>query len=495
MTKEKEIFDKKVFLKILGIVFLFSMFLFPYNYCSDIYNVIDSGYWEYAKEWFAPAGRTIGMGVLFLFEIINIPVNLYIFIMKVLSIFIATYSIYVFYNIVLRVMKYDEETQKDKRKYILIATMITFLNMASHQYFYYAESAIMWLGVLFTVLAVNMVLKDDDKFKYLKTIILLFIAMNCYQATILFFIPATILFLGIKKEKLRSIFFEIIKLIIIVGICLIIGYFILQGLTKYFEIVPYRNNSILFDKENSLEVLQYLVLQNHNETDCDLIYLIVNAISILSIIILKSKFINKRKSITLITILLIIISAFMQTWILVSVVDYYMADRIQFGYLATVGMCALFFIMYTNVLENKKLMKIFYEVLILFLMYMIIEANYISILNKYVRIMDDYEGNTISEAVKEYEKENNCEVTKIVYCYDNYVKYDCVNVKKYGDPTFRIFASPWVCESALRYYVGKDLEIYQTQDVFEDIFWCRNWDKFNEKQIVIEGNTLYFCVY
>ena len=218
MSKEKMKFDRKCFLKILGIVLLFSLFLFPYNYCSDIYNVIDSGYWEYAKEWFAPAGRTVGMGVLFIFEMMQIPINMYIFTMKVLALFIATFSIYTFYKMVLETIDYDEKKDLSKKKYIFVAVILIFLNMGSYQYFYYAESAIMWLGVLFTVLAVKKVINNNDKVRYLKAFLLLFIAMNCYQATILFFIPTTLLLLGIKKDKVIKIISETLKLSVIVGL-------------------------------------------------------------------------------------------------------------------------------------------------------------------------------------------------------------------------------------------------------------------------------------
>lgn len=495
MTKEKIEFDKKSFFKILGIVLLFSFCLFPYNYCSDIYNVIDVGYWEYAKEWFAPAGRTVGMGVLFIFEIMQMPINMYIFIMKVLAVLIATCSIYTFYKLVLESINYNEKKDSGKKKCIFVAVMLVFLNMASYQYFYYAESAIMWLGVLFTVFAVKTVINNDNKFRYIKSFLLLFVATNCYQATILFFIPATLLLAGIKKDRLTKIISETLKLSIIVGLCLVLGYIILQGLTDFLKLVPYRNNTISFDKENALKVLEYLITQNHNKTGYNLTYLIINILSVILIIFIKKKFMINKKLLSLLTLVLIITSAFVQTWAIVSVVDYYIADRIQFAYLSTVGICMLFMIMYTKLFDYKIVTKVCYIFLIVFLIYIIINANFISILNRYVRKQDNFEGETIAQAIDEYEKENNCKIEKVIYCLDNYVTYDCVNIKSFGDPTFRIFASPWVFESALKYYIGYDLDISQSQDAFEDVFLVRNWENFDERQIKFQGNTLYLCVY
>ena len=493
MTKEE--FDKKSFFKILGIVLLFSICLFPYNYCSDIYNVMDVGYSEYAKEWFAPAGRTIGMCVLFLFEKLQIPIQMYISIMKILAVIIATYTIYIFYNMILEVIQCKDEKDNAKKKYIFIATIITFLNMASYQYFYYAESAVMWMGVLFTVLAVKSVITEKKKCKYLKAFILLFIAMNCYQSTILFFIPATLLFLGMKKDKLIKIIAEIIKLSILVGICLLLGYFIIQSLTEYFEIVPFRNNEIAIKKESIVTILKYLIMQNHDEIGYNFSYLIINVFSIVIILILKKKFIKKEKKIAVLIIIFIIMSSFMQTWGIVSLVDYYFADRIQFAYLSTIGLSFLFFMMYTNILDSKYFKKIFCTFLTIFLIYMIAKSNYISILNREVRNKDDLEGKKIAEIIERYEQVNGCEITEVRYCVDNMVRYHCIYVDPFGEPTFRILGSPWVFESALRYYIGYDIKVLQCQYIFKEIFNNKDWDEFNEGQIKFEDNIMYFSIY
>ena len=495
MTKGKSKFDKKCFLKILGIVLLFSICLFPYNYCSDIYNVIDVGYWEYAKQWFAPAGRTVGMGLLFFLECINLPIKIYIFIMKIFAVLIATVTIYIFYNMVLETMKYNEENHNYNKKCVFISVIITILNMASYQFFYYAESAIMWLGVLLTVLAVKLVIKENDKLRYLKGFMLLFIAMNCYQSTILFFIPAALLFLGIKKNKVRNIIFESIKLSIIVGICLLYGYIIIQGLTEYFQIIPFRDNNMIFKPEIILNVMCNLINQKHDKNYYSFMYLLINVISILGMIVISDKSVRNKKLIALITIFFIIMSAFLQTVGIIAFVDYYIATRIEFVYLATLGMNMLFFMMYTKIFDYKKNIKLCYLLVIVYLIYIILQANYISIVNRYVRDKDDEEGNVIAQAVENYEKTNNRKITQVIYCYDNYPNNDCLNVKHYGDPTFRIFAGQWVLKSALNYYTGKDLKVFQNQYIFEDIFKATNYDKFDKEQIQFNGNTMYLCIY
>ena len=87
-----------------------------------------------------------------------------------------------------------ENISKSLKITVIVAALITFLNMGSYQFFYYAESAVMWLGVLLTVISVRFTINKDDRLRYLEAFIALFFAMNCYQATILLYIPMTLLF-------------------------------------------------------------------------------------------------------------------------------------------------------------------------------------------------------------------------------------------------------------------------------------------------------------
>ena len=68
MTKEDKKSKIKLFGCILGIVILFTLILYPHNYCSDYYNLVMDGYTEYANYWYASAGRTVGMLVLYLMD-------------------------------------------------------------------------------------------------------------------------------------------------------------------------------------------------------------------------------------------------------------------------------------------------------------------------------------------------------------------------------------------------------------------------------------------
>ena len=126
---------------------------------------------------------------------------------------------------------------------------------------------------------------------------------------------------------------------------------------------------------------------------------------------------------------------------------------------------------------------------------MIAKSNYISILNREVRNKDDLEGKKIAEIIERYEQVNGCEITEVRYCVDNMVRYHCIYVDPFGEPTFRILGSPRVFESALRYYIGYDIKVLQCQYIFKEIFNNKDWDEFNEGQIKFEDNIMYFSIY
>lgn len=44
---------------ILVTILIFTLKMLPFNIASDLYNLIEEGYLNYANHWFAPAGRII----------------------------------------------------------------------------------------------------------------------------------------------------------------------------------------------------------------------------------------------------------------------------------------------------------------------------------------------------------------------------------------------------------------------------------------------------
>ena len=125
MTKEKNIIDFKLIGIIFVVVMLFVSLLLPYNYCSDYYNLKIDGYTDYANYWFASSGRTVGMATLYLFDYLNVEIEAFVIIMKILAILIATITIYTFINMVYSKLdsRYENITKK-KKILVVVASLL-----------------------------------------------------------------------------------------------------------------------------------------------------------------------------------------------------------------------------------------------------------------------------------------------------------------------------------------------------------------------------------
>ena len=496
MTKEKNIIDFKLIGIIFVVVMLFVSLLLPYNYCSDYYNLKIDGYTDYANYWFASSGRTVGMATLYLFDYLNVEIEAFVIIMKILAILIATITIYTFINMVYsKLDSRNENITKKKKILVVVASLLVFLNMGGYQFFYYSESAIMWLSVLLTVLAVKHTIDKNNKLRFIKGFLLLFVAMNCYQSTILLYIPAALLFVGIDKENRKELIKETIKLCVLVAVCFICGYAIIQGLIYLFNIEPFRDNTLTISLESFIDSIVRLLFLNY-EKDPNYFYAIIYLILFVISKSLDERWFKNDKSVSNLILFFIIASAFFQIVVVVALVQFYIADRIVFAYFAVLGLIFLYYLMYTDIFKNNRLLEMAIILATIYLWYMIIKAGNISVLNRYARYMDSVEGYSIVREIKDYENASKCKVTKIIYCMDESTEHDWPGLRVVGDPTYRIFAGEWVIKSAVEYYSGNKIEsCIKNQYAHEQIFNLKNWDSFDEEQIEFDGDTMYFCMY
>lgn len=473
-------------------VVIFSIMLFPNHYASDTYNIIELGFKEYATKWFAPSGRTIGMLVLFIFEKIGCSCDLYIFIMKLIAILIATITINIFYELLLK--HSNQETNVLKKTVYFLSTIILFLNSATYEYFYYPESGVMWLGILLIILAIKTNLRLEDKFRYIKSFILIFLAMNCYQAIILIYLPMLIFFLGLQHNSFKKVFSEIFKNGIILCLNFILEYLIIEVLRSEFDVIIYRYSNLILDFNIILFNLCELLL-TFNGGMPNILITVLNIIIIELILIIPKEIIKESKIKSIIVILLIILISFIQILILISITDFYIADRIQYAYIATIGLDLLFMAFYTKILDIKIMNKGFAIICMIIAILNILNSINITIDSRLVRQRDIAIATQISELITEYENSNQ-EIKYVEYCYDFYnTKFD-KDVRKVGEATQRVMWGDWVIDNAIRYFSGKkELIINKNQDIYKNIFNEENWEKFSEEQVKFINDTMYFCIY
>lgn len=481
MKKENKKEKRIILFLIFIVIILFMGTLLPYNYSSDIYNIFILGYKEYANTWFMTSGRITCTIVFYLLDFLSISINNVIFLLKILSIIISGSTIYLFYNLIL-----DSIRIKDKKlKYLLlIPTILVFINYSTYEWFYYTESVIMWLGLFFVVIALKTYFKNN-KYKYLKIFIYLFLAVNCYQSTILFYIPALLFLLTLQKKELKYIIKEIFYNSLLVLLNLIIGYIVVIVARNYIDFKPFKSIRLHLNPITLIYRTVILIFL-YDGSFPNIITFFINMIVIINLF-----FESKQKRLkTIINPILIWLIGLVEVLAMIEVTDFYFADRIIISYVSSMGMILI----YALVISNKKIL--FTSISVLLLLTQIIGSNIITIDSKKTRNEDKVYGEIINEMVKEYEKENNIKLKKVEYCFDDNPTKNYKGLRKTYEPTCRGFCGEWVMDNIFNYYCPNHTFTKKyNQNIYKTKFKSKNWDDFSKEQIIFENDTIYFCIY
>ncbi len=480
-------------LAILIIELLFSFTLFPNNHCSDIYNLFVEGYKDYAINWFVPSGRTVAAIVLNIFDFLKINIDTYIFIMKIIALFFANIAIFTFTKLTFEKLKPD--TSLFSKIVCFIAILLIFFNKATYEFFYYAESGVMWLGVLLTVLAIKVFLKDNSFKTYLKTFLLLFVALNCYQSVILIFIPIVLFFKILEEKSFKAFIITLFKTSLIVLTNLLLGYILIKFLSNYYNSYGYNKVQFSIDIEKIWEILQIIINQNIIQVKPNYFLLIFNLTSILFVLIIPKKHYVNGKLLSIFTLIAIMIISLLQVLAITSLTGFYMCYRAEYTYLILPGISILFLCLYTDLLNTKFLKSILFIIGISILSYVILLANYSTKAHKYTRQEDFKEGKIIAKLVNDYQTKNNIKLKKLIYCLDYGYEFTHPEVTNQDEGSFRIFASRWVLPNAINYFCNTNLTGELDQYSHGDYFDARDWDDFSEEQIVFVDDIMYLCIY
>ena len=458
-------------------------------YPTDIYNVYKLGLYNYAIQWFVPSGRTIGIVALLIFDQLGFSIEAYTCVMKLIAIIIATYTILIFIDLIEK--QFDKKDRWSKIGIILSAFCI-FLNCSTYQFFYYTESAVMWMGVLFTVLAVKKSIDYDNKFRFIKSFILLFLGMNCYQACILIYLPLTIIFTMSHYNNYKKIVIEIIKNSIIVVLNLLIGLVIVETLIKCFNVSAYKFDGLII---NIGTVIKNLILILFTYSDgIKNIWIICGLLVCIEVILVIGKdFLITEKKMIFLMMLLVDIISIIEVVLILSLTDFYPGDRIQFAYIASLGINLLMIILFLK--PENSLYKIVCVIGCGILIFNVINSYDISRWSKISRNNDVKKIETIIGMIDEYEKENNLIVNKIEYCIDSEYTFSDKDVRFTIEPTRNLLGADWVLNNAINYYSNRDLEMEENTEIYKTVFLNKKWDSFSKEQIRFNGTTMYICMY
>ena len=479
---------------ILLFAFIMCGGLLKIHFASDTFNLMDLGYFEYPNQFFLKDARIVSSIVLYIAGFLKMDYGIYIILMEAIAIFLAGVSVYLIFQTVVKRLNI---TEKKYKVGIVIAAFLVVFNYMSMEYFLYAESAVMCLSVLLTVLAAIMI-TGGEKCSYLKALLLIILATYCYQGSVNLLVPLAFLFAIINQENTKGLVKNVIFTISILAISFLVNALSIVIINQTLGETQQRLSTSFFEI-NIISViletihLSFTLLWNP-------FFLIVKGGSFLVVVLSTILFLDwkdgKVKQI-LIYWIMVILALVCCVGPIYLMKEAKISARICMGMGAIIGLSLLYLITYA---KNKPFGKIKEKVLTILLIvcFLYNTLNYMEAINAHIatNLLDDNVGESISNKIKEYEETTGQEVKKVAITSDTNKRDTYLGIKPYSSLTQRAFANGFCNVEALNYYCDKKLErVPINEQMGIHIFGGKSWDSYSDEQIVFVGDTLYLCVF
>lgn len=496
-----------IMLGILGFIMIICMNFLQMHYSSDTYVLYNLGYFKYPSEYFLKDGRLISTLFCYLGGILHLPIPAYIIAMDFIGMVFLTISIYIISKIFIDIIK-PENKKKELLTYI--ASFVLILNQYTLEYLLFPESAVMCLGILFTVLAIKSFV-SDQKYKYLKVSMFLLLTGLCYQGELNIFPVLAILVVMLKqiKEKkdtkrfLKDSFKELIKIVLITIIVLAVS----------FVIVKICGNIFGQDKQSFMIINNARVLRR--KINLVIYYskdILINSISmfpkysilICPILTLVLLILTKAKIQTIVNYIIIVMVAIISVVFPLFVVTAAVCARLNIPAMMIFGISLLFLI--TNLKNDERKYKekiisiVVISVFVLNASFIVINSTEHIAANK----VDENDGMQIKYKIEQYEKETGIQVTKFGYSYDVEPQQFAVGIKPMQSLTERKLACSWCILYAMDYYCERNFElvdfdtsILMEENYKENMYHKGNQDykAFSTEQVKFKNDAVYMVVY
>ena len=101
----------------------------------------------------------------------------------------------------------------------------------------------------------------------------------------------------------------------------------------------------------------------------------------------------------------------------------------------------------------------------------------------------------IAEQIKAYEETTGNIITELLWYEDEKPNYTYSGIFVTSDMNVKSYSSDWSTVEILKYYLKIDIKLVKREENLEKVFKSKNWDEFDEEQIVFESNKLHLCNY
>ena len=143
--------------------------------------------------------------------------------------------------------------------------------------------------------------------------------------------------------------------------------------------------------------------------------------------------------------------------------------------------------------ENKIINVLLIAILLLLLIVQYKSFNKIEIDHYNSNYLDKINSIKIGQMIKEYEKQSGNKITKISIYKDENITYVYKDIFATGDINITGFGPEWSDIKMINYYNNINLQKVENNEEIKQIFKNKDWDNFNEEQVILKGDTIHFC--
>lgn len=461
---------------------------FPMHYATDTYNIINIGYEEYMMNNSLKDGRIVMAILVFIANVFNMPIEIWIPILLVLAVIISCISVIILRNTIL---SYKPAKNKWVEVIVLLIAYCTIFNFMYLENLYFAECAVMALSVFAYMLSAKNIVKRH----YVRAILLAMLGVVSYQGTIGTIIVMAMLFTfleNMEREKyVKYIILDIIKTIVIMLFVAIAELLLIKGICYFTGMTGDRTqdiNSIINNLKYILNNFMRVIINTGGMLNDGSFITLLTIVSVLATILFIMY--SEKTVENLVELILIIVVALASSFIASAMsLSGFNSARIRFTIGALIGV--LFVLMYckSKLFEKVEAPEIIFSFLVI--AYMIINIyTYFSITtqHKITNEFEKIEAERIVTEIEEYENENNIVVDKICTIKKNDNNYKLESSKNSCVLTCIATRCEWGVKGAIQYYTGRKLEQVDSNYINKKEF------ELSEKQYDCIGDTLYINV-
>ena len=482
-----------LFIAIFSIGIIVTYPAFASSHALDSYCTIYNGYRETA-DWFLQNGRVFSALLMYFYNLVNLPVDSMNFVtMFFFNLFLAL--------AILKLYLVFSKNRENKvvRVILLISTFMLFYGSLITEVLLLNEAMIFALGILLVVLAADSLAAERIK-NYIISLILMILGVTCYQGiACYFFLILLLILMSLKidnKEKLINLFKKIGLGIVIYGISLLTSLGIVQLANFVFgtEVSKFSGFDIISNFVLVFTDLLPSSLKNLFGFINVKYYYILVFITLILIIYLFIKSDNKIiKGILFVGILFsTIVMPFVPNFVMSTDSNYTAACMTL-----PLGILPSAFILYL-IFNYKIEMKFNYVLLGIIIMFMSLSSYSIhqNTTISFRRYKEDVKYiNSIVQAINVYENKTDNKIKIVYYAQDSSVNY-YYSFGNANGANIRLLAVDWALECAFPVYTYDKYEFKKMSDKdYKKYFKDKNYDEFDNEQLVFDDDTLYLLLY